>query len=64
MHVSYSSDELKNLARILNEILVQARKRDPEMSTDDIVQRVCALADGGERDIRKLESAAFDPAAL
>ncbi len=63
MHVAYSSDELKNLARILNEILVQARKSDPEVSADAIVQRVCALADGGERDIAKLKSAAFDPTA-
>ncbi|RUO97339.1 hypothetical protein [Hyphomicrobium sp.] len=47
---SYTSDELKNLARILNDILVEARRHRPELSTDDVVQRVCALADEGERD--------------
>jgi hypothetical protein len=62
MHIAYSSDELKKLARILNEILVQARMRDPEVSTDDIVQRVCALIDHGEQDATKLRNAGLNGA--
>ncbi len=59
MHVAYSSDDLKNLARILSDILAQARKLDPDISTDDIVQRVCALADRGERNAKRLKNAAL-----
>jgi hypothetical protein len=60
MNVSYSSDELKTLARVLNEILAEARKLRPELSTDDIVQRVCTLADRGERDAKSLYDAALE----
>jgi len=62
MHIGYSSDELKSLARILNTLLVEARDERPELSTDDVVQRVYALADRGERDATKLRHAVFgDP---
>jgi hypothetical protein len=60
MNVSYSSDELKTLARVLNEILAEARKVRPELSTDDVVQRVCALADRGERDAKSLYDAVLE----
>jgi hypothetical protein len=56
---SYSSDELKTLVRILNEILVKARTCRPDLSTSEIVERVCALADGGERDADNLHNAVF-----
>ncbi|MBS0250536.1 MAG: hypothetical protein JSR78_05665 [Proteobacteria bacterium] len=59
MHGSYSSDELKSLVRILNEILVQARTCRPDLATDDVVERVCSLADRGERDAQKLRQAVF-----
>jgi hypothetical protein len=61
--VSYSSDELKNLARIINEILAEAQERRPELSTDDVVQRVCEFADEGEKDASKLRAAVFARAA-
>lgn len=59
MHGCYSSDELKSLVRILNDILAQARTRRPDLATDDIVERVFSLADRGERDARKLHQAVF-----
>lgn len=59
MDVIYSSDELKSLVRILNDILSEARKCRPELSTDDIVQRFFMLADRGERDARTLHDAVF-----
>ena len=64
MDVIYSSDELKSLVRILNDILNEARKCRPELSTDDIVQRFFMLADRGERDARTLHDAVFDSSAL
>lgn len=59
MHGSYSSDELKSLVRILNDILTEARKHRPDLSTDDVVQRVCTLADRGERDTGRFREAIF-----
>ena len=59
----YSSDELKKLARIINDILLETRGRFPELSTDDVVQRVCAIADQGERDISKFREAVMAKAA-
>ncbi len=56
---SYTSDELKNLARVLNEILVEARRDQSELSTDEIVQRVCELADRGERNAQNFFAAVF-----
>lgn len=59
MHVAYSSDELKSLVRILNDILAQARASRPDLATDDVVERVFSLADRGERDPQKLRQAVF-----
>lgn len=59
MHVAYSSDELKSLVRILNDILAQARTSRPDLATDDVVERVFSLADRGERDPQKLRQAVF-----
>ena len=59
----YSSDELKKLARIINEILVETRARCPELTRDEVVQRVCAIADQGERDISKFREAVMANAA-
>ncbi|WP_045837049.1 hypothetical protein [Hyphomicrobium sp. 99] len=59
----YSSDELKKLAHIITEILAETRSRYPELSTDDVVQRVCAIADQGERDISKFRKAVMMDAA-
>ena len=55
----YSSDELKTLVRILNEILAEAKDRRPDLSKDDIVQHVFALTDEGERSVSKLRDAVF-----
>lgn len=57
MHACYNSDELKSLVRILNDILSEARRCRPDLSTDDIVQRVFALADRGERSAQELRDA-------
>ena len=59
MQASYSSDELKTLARVLNDILVEARRARHQLSTDEIVQRVCSLSDGGERDANVFHQAVF-----
>lgn len=59
MHVAYSSDELKSLVRILNDILAQARTSRPDLARDDVVERVFSLADRGERDPHKLRQAVF-----
>lgn len=59
MHGSYSSDELKSLVRILNDILAHARTCRPDLATDDVVERVFSLADRGERDAQKLRQAVF-----
>jgi hypothetical protein len=64
MHGSYTSEELKNLARVLSEILVEARRERPELSTDDVVQRVCELADRGERQAENLFEAVFGQCAM
>ncbi len=44
MQAGYSSDELKFLVRILNDILNEARICRPDLSRQDIAQRVFALA--------------------
>jgi len=59
----YTSDDLKQLARIISEILAETRSRFPELSTDEVVQRVCAIADQGERDISKFRQALVMEAA-
>jgi hypothetical protein len=59
MHGGYTSDELKNIARVINEILVEAREKRPELSTDEVVQKVCELADRGERNATNLFAAIF-----
>jgi hypothetical protein len=56
----YSSDELKSLARILNDILAQAEKCRPDLSKDEIVDRIFSLADNGERDATKFHRAVFE----
>ena len=55
----YSSDELKTLVRILNEIIAEAKDRRPDLSKDDIVQHAFALTDEGERSVSKLRDAVF-----
>jgi hypothetical protein len=55
----YSSDELKSLVRILNDILAEARRCRPDLSKDEIVERIFSLADDGERDAQKLHQAVF-----
>lgn len=63
MNGSYSSDELKSLVRILNDILASARTCRPDLATEDVVERVFSLADRGERDAQKLRHAVFGPSA-
>jgi hypothetical protein len=55
----YRSDELKSLARILNDILAEAQKYRPDLSKDEVVALVFSLADCGERDAKKLHRAVF-----
>jgi len=55
----YSSDELKSLVRILNDILAEARRCRPDLSKDEIVERIFSCADSGERDAKKLHQAVF-----
>ena len=59
----YSSDELKELRRILDDIISEARRRPMSMHVDDIVEKVFDLADHGERDPRKLRDAVLKNAA-
>lgn len=59
----YSSDELKELRRVLDDIISEARQRPVSMHVDDIVEKVFELADHGERDPRKLRDAVLKSAA-
>ncbi|HVZ06204.1 hypothetical protein [Hyphomicrobium sp.] len=59
----YSSDELKELRRVLDEIISEAGRRSAPMAVDDIIEKVFELADHGERDPRKLREAVLKTAA-
>jgi hypothetical protein len=61
--IGYSSDELKHLARIISDVIGEAQTRRSELSTDEVVQRVCGLTDHGERDIAKPRNAILRKAA-
>jgi hypothetical protein len=59
----YSSDELKELRRILDDIISEARRRPELIHVDDIIEKVFELADHGERDPGKLRDAVLKNAA-
>lgn len=59
----YSSDELKELRRVLDDIISEAHQRSAPMHVDDIIEKVFELADHGERDPRKLKDAVLKSAA-
>jgi hypothetical protein len=59
MPAYYSSDDLKSLVRILNDILAEAQRCRPDLSKDKIVERIFSLADSGERDAQKLHQTVF-----
>jgi hypothetical protein len=59
----YSSDELHELHRVLEEIIAEAKQSSPNMDVDDIIERLFDRADHGERDPEKLRAAVFGQAA-
>ena len=61
--IGYSSDELKHLARIISDVIGEAQMRRSELSTDEVVQRMCGLSGHGERDIAKPRNAVLREAA-
>lgn len=59
----YSSDELKDLHRLLKSIIEEAHERSLNIPDDDIIEKLFDLADHGERDPVKLRAAVLDKAA-
>ena len=59
----YSSDELHEIHRVLEEIIAEAKQSSPNMDVDDIIERLFDRADQGERDPGKLRAAALGIAA-
>ena len=59
----YSSDELHDIHRVLEEIIAEAKQSSPNMDVDDIIERLFDRADQGERDPNKLRAAVFGRAA-
>ena len=59
----YSSDELHEIHRVLEEIIAEAKQSSPNMDVDDIIERLFDRADQGERDPNKLRAAALGIAA-
>ena len=57
----YSSDELNELHRVLEEIIAEAKQS--WLDVDEIIERLFDLADHGERDPGKLRAAALGTAA-
>ena len=60
---SYSSEDLHELHRVLEEIIAEAKLSSPNMDVDDIIERVFHLANHGERDPDELRAAVFGLAA-
>jgi hypothetical protein len=58
----YSSDELKQLHRILDQIVEEMRDAHPGIDIDDIIERMFDAADQGERDPAKLRAAVLQRA--
>ena len=59
----YSSDELHEIHRVLEEIIAEAKQSSPNMDVDDIIERLFDLTNHGERDPNKLRAAVFGRAA-
>ena len=59
----YSSDELKDLHRLLKSIIEEAHERSLNIPDDDIIEKLFDLADHGERDPEKLRAAVLHKAA-
>lgn len=60
---SYTSDELKNLRRTLEQIIEEAKSLSLSMDVDAITERMFKLDDLGERDPEKLRAAILDRVA-
>lgn len=59
----YSSDELKDLHRLLKSIIDEAQQQSLNIPVDDIIENLFDLADQGERDPDKLREAVLKSAA-
>jgi hypothetical protein len=59
----YSSDELKDLHRLLKSIIDEAQQQSLNIPVDDIIENLFDLADRGERDPEKLREAILKTAA-
>ena len=59
----YSSDELKDLHRLLKSIIDEAQQQSLNIPVDDIIENLFDLADRGERDPDKLREAILKKAA-
>lgn len=53
----YSSDELKDLHRLLKSIIDEAQEQSLNIPVDGIIENLLDLADRGERDTDKLREA-------
>lgn len=59
----YSADELKDVQRILDEIIAESKQSLPGVDAEEIIERLFDLADHGERDPEKLRAAVLRLAA-
>jgi len=59
----YSSDELKDLHRLLKSIIDEAQQKSLNIPVDDIIENLFDLADRGERDPGRLREAVLKTAA-
>lgn len=59
----YNSDELKQLHRVLEQLIAESQERALNVLVDDIIERMFDIADQGERDPAKLREAVLKRAA-
>jgi len=60
---TYSSDELAEVQRILQEIIAEAQSSPDSPDVEEIIERLFDLADHGERDPQKLRASVLRKAA-
>ncbi|HML28812.1 MAG TPA: hypothetical protein PKE16_08245 [Hyphomicrobium sp.] len=60
---TYSSDELAEVQRLLQEIILEAQSLPDGPDVEEIIERLYDLADHGERDPQKLRASVFKKVA-
>jgi hypothetical protein len=60
---TYSSEELAEIQRVLQEIIVEAQSSPNSPDVEEIIERLFDLADHGERDPQRLRASVLKRAA-